>query len=230
MKSKVPSPAILGKKFSGAGLSYNKSALLASGKASSYSNRYSQSLGLGAYGADLGFACAYNQSQDALEYLNAIGKLAQDLGVASAFDKEFVAKILQSIGKSDSLQIMLDEANEKAERNMVSNQRGQSAVLMMCGGWVEGIYVATEHLKAKKDDPKSKAIYGEIYSHCTSLDYIKEMLKAYKGVADIDKFAADLEPFLGPIQAVNNHQGGFEASYFDTFYTNITGLRNKILN
>src|SRR5438132_17066 len=85
MKSKVPSPADLGKKFSAAGLSYNKSALLSSGKASSYSNRYSQSLGVGAYGADLGFACAYNQSQDALEYLNAIGKLAQDLGVASAF-------------------------------------------------------------------------------------------------------------------------------------------------
>ena len=228
LRSKIPPPAEMGKKFSSAGLSYNRGALLGSGKAGSYSARYNQALGLGAYSADLSFACAYNQSQDAMEILSSMGKLANALGVQTAFDQNFGARIIKNIASSDSLDMLMSQANDKAERNMKSNQRVQSAVLMMFGNWVESMYVAAEHLKAKKDDAKSAPIYKEIYIEAQSYEYIKDLLEQYKGTADIDKFAEDLKTYLPVINAVGNHPD-FSAKDFDRFYTAISELRNKIL-
>jgi hypothetical protein len=228
LRSKIPPPAEMGKQFAGAGINYNKSALLSSGKASSYSSRYQQALGLGAFSADLGFCCAYNQSQDAMEYLASMGKLAQALGVQSAFDQDFAARIIKNIANSDSLDDLMNKANDKAERNMRSNQRVQSAVLMMFGNWIENMYVAAEHLKGKKDEPKSAPVYKHIYNEAASYEYIKDLLEQYKGVSDIDKFKEDIKPFIGPIEGVGNHPE-FGPALFDAFYTAISGLRNKVL-
>jgi hypothetical protein len=232
LRSKIPAPAEMGKTFTGAGLNYNRGALLSSGKASSYSSRYQQALGLGAFSADLGFTCAFNQSQDAMEYLAAMGKLAQALGVQSAFDQNFGARIIKNISNSDSLDKLMSAANDKAERNMRSNQRVQSAVLMMFGNWVENLFVAAEHVKSKRDDPKSTPVYKEIYATAQSWEYIKDLLEQYKGTADIDKFGEDIKPFLPVINAVGNHpefSSKLPDGLFDKFYEAITGLRNKVL-
>src|SRR5688572_25435127 len=81
-----PSPNKLSKKLSGAGISYNKGLLNSNGK--SFSTKSSQAIGLGMYGSDLGYACAFNSQQDALNYLQDIGKLADALGIGTAFDAE----------------------------------------------------------------------------------------------------------------------------------------------
>lgn len=229
IRSKIPQPNELGKKFAAAGISYNKAALLPSGKESSYSSRYNQAIGLGAFGADLGFACSYNQSQDALQTLNSIAKLANDLGVSSAFDKTFASRILQNLTNADSLDALIEKANDKAERNMRSNQRVQSAVLMICGGWIEGMYVAAEHLKSKKDDKKAAGIYKEIYIYASSYEDIQLLLDSYKGNADIDKFQADVKDFWPNLKGVGNHPD-FSPAMFDNFYTAISALRAKLLN
>src|ERR1051326_6004252 len=106
----IPQPMELTKKLTAAKINYNKGTLLSSGKANSYSSNYSKAIGMGALGADLGIAAAYNQSQDALEYLTSMGKLAGDLGISSAFDPEFSKQLLSNIAKPDTFQLMLDKA------------------------------------------------------------------------------------------------------------------------
>jgi hypothetical protein len=227
IRAKIPQPSVLGKKFAAAGLSYNKSSMLSSSKASGFSGNYGKAMGLGAFGADLGFACAYNQTQDALEYLNGLSKLANDLGIGSSFDPEFVKQLLSSLGKSDTLDMMINKAYDKAERNMQSNQRTQLAVLMICGGWIEGIYVAAENINIKKDDPKAKGLYHDLYEHAYTVNYIKELLTAYKGNADIDKFAAELKPFEPAFNAANKPT--FGPADLDALRKAITDLRSKVL-
>src|ERR1051326_5187215 len=63
----IPQPMELTKKLNAAKIPYNKSILLSSGKTGSFSSNYSKAIGMGAFGADLGIAAAYNNSQDALE-------------------------------------------------------------------------------------------------------------------------------------------------------------------
>src|SRR3989304_3157928 len=133
MRAKMPMASELGKKLAAAGVSYNASILNPSGKAGSYSTKYQQALAMGAYGTDLGYACAFKQSADATAYLGAMGNLANGLGIAVVFNKEFVEKIIKAIPSTDSMDIMIDKAYDRAERNMQSNARVQSAVLMIAG-------------------------------------------------------------------------------------------------
>src|ERR1035441_1991251 len=108
---------------------------------------------MGALGADLGMAASYNQPQDALEYLTNMSKLAGDLGISTAFDPEFSKKLLTTINKPDTFQLMLDKAFDKAERNLRSNQRVATTVLLVAGGWVEGLYTSIEELNTNPTGP-----------------------------------------------------------------------------
>lgn len=181
-----PSPSAMSKKMSQAGLSYNKGILSSSSK--SFATKGEQAFGMGILGADLGFACSFNNQQDALEYLGSIGRLAEQVGVSSAFDQEFNKQLIASLGKADTQDIMIDRAYKKAERHMRSNERMQLAGLMVLGGWVEGLYVSTEMVFSKKDDPKSKPLYLEVWNYASAYQHVRKLINEYKGNADYKAF------------------------------------------
>src|SRR3990172_5870497 len=218
MRAKMPMASELGKKLAAAGVSYNASILNPSGKAGSYSTKYQQALAMGAYGTDLGYACAFKQSADATAYLGAMGNLANGLGIAVVFNKEFVEKIIKAIPSTDSMDIMIDKAYDRAERNMQSNARVQSAVLMIAGGWIEGMCVTIEQVNAKQDDKKMADLYHDLYENCSSVSYVYEMMDAYKGNADIEKFRTDLNPAYNIINAVGGNPQFGKGAQFDELY------------
>ncbi|MEW6467703.1 MAG: hypothetical protein AB1458_02200 [Bacteroidota bacterium] len=228
MRAKMPMASELGKKLAAAGVNYNKALLNPSSKASSYSTKYQQALGMGAYGMDLGYAAAFNQKADVTEYLGAMGNLSKGLGIDVIFNPEFVERMIKAVGSSDSLDIMIDKAYDRAERNMQSNARVQLAVLMIAGGWIEGIYVTAEQINSKKDDPKVAPLYHDIYDHCSSLQYINEMLDAYKGNPDLEKFRAELAPYTAVIKSVGDNPNFGAGPAFDNLYKAIKELRGKL--
>lgn len=190
----IPSPGDLSKKLKTAKINYNKGTLLSSGKSGSFSSNYQKAIGLGAFGADLAISAAYNQPQDALDYLSQMGKLAGDLGISSAFDAEFSKQLIANINKPDTFQLMLDKAFDKAERNLRSNQRVASAVLLVAGGWVESLYVSVEGLNSNASGDSTKTLYSDVSVHCHAFEYVFELLDAYKSNADCAKLIKEMEP------------------------------------
>ena len=63
----IPSPLLVTKQIAKGGYNYNKSILNPSSKASGYSAKLQAAANLGVFGADLGYAAGYSQSQDVLE-------------------------------------------------------------------------------------------------------------------------------------------------------------------
>ncbi|MFI5164530.1 MAG: hypothetical protein ACHQHP_04695 [Bacteroidia bacterium] len=222
----IPSPGELTKKLSAAKIAYNKSFLLSPGKAGSYSSNYQKAIGLGALGADLGFAASYNQSQDALEYLTQLSKLAGDLGIGSAFDPEFSKKLLASISKPDSFQLNLDKAFDKAERNLRSNQRVATTVLMVAGGWVEGLYTSVEELNTNPQGPEAKKIYTDISVHCYAFDYVFKLLDAYKSNADCAKLSQEMASSKAILLGYG--KAGWGPDALPKLRETVSALRNKI--
>jgi hypothetical protein len=222
----IPSPGELTKKLSAAKIAYNKNFLLSPSKGSSYSSNYQKSIGIGALGADLGMAASYNQPQDALEYLTQISKLAGNLGINSAFDPEFSKKLLTSISKPDTFQLMLDKAFDKAERNLRSNQRVATTVLMVAGGWVEGVYSSLEELNTNPNGPNTKGIYTDISVQCHAFDYVFQLLEAYKSNPDCAKLLQEMQPSKATLLQYGKTGWGPEA--LPKLRETVTALRNKI--
>ena len=227
LRVNIPSPSELNKKLSTAKIAYNKSFLLSSGKGGSFSSNPQKAIGLGAFGSDLGLAAAYNQSQDAIEYLTQMGKLATDLGIGTAFDPEFSKQLLSSINKPDTFQIKLDQAFDKAERNLRSNQRVAISVMMVTGGWVESLYTSVEGLNTNAASPNAKAIYNDISVHCHAFDYVFQLLEAYKSNADCAKVLKDMEPFKATLLGFGKVGWGTES--LPKLRETTTALRAKII-
>ena len=224
----IPKPSELTAKLAAAKIGYNKSVLLPSSKAGSFSSNYSKAIGMGVFSADLGHAAAYNQTQDAMEYLNQITKLSGDLGIVKAFDPEFAKDILASVSKPDTFQMKFDEAFDKAERNLRSNQRVAITVLMVTGGWVESLYLSVEGLSVNPTGGNTTTLYSDISIHCNAFSYVFELLEAYKTNADCAKLMKEMEPYKPTLLSFG--KSGWGATGLPKLKETVTALRNKIVN
>ncbi|HEY4800420.1 MAG TPA: hypothetical protein VII99_15170 [Bacteroidia bacterium] len=227
LRAKIPSPGELTKKLTAAKINYNKNFLLSSSKSGSFSSSYQKAIGMGAFGADLSIAAAFNQPQDALEYLSAMGKLAGDLGISSAFDPEFSKQLISKIGKPDTFQLMLDKAYDKAEKNLRSNQRVATTVLMVAGGWVESLYISIEGLNTNPTSRDARLFYLDISDKCHAFEYIYQLLDAYKTNADCAKLIKDMEDSKSMLNAVGRNPK-FGPDGLPKLRETVTALRNKI--
>lgn len=227
LRVNIPTPSKLASQLNAAKIVYNKSFLTPASKGGSFSSNYQKAIGMGALGADLSVAAAYNQSQDAVEYLAQVGKLAGDLGIGTAFDPEFSKELIKNVSKPDTFQLMLDKAFDKAEKNLRSNQRVAISILMITGGWVESLYVSAEGLNTKPSGD-TRQIYADINAHCYSFEYIFKLLDEFKSNADCAKLAQELEPFKASLAGIaRNSKIG--ANELPGILETATKLRNKII-
>ena len=227
LRVNIPTPSKLNAKLSAAKIVYNKSFLLPSSKSGSFSSNYQKAVGMGAFGADLGNAASYNNTQDAIEYLGQMGKLAGDLGISSAFDPEFSKNLLSKLGSPDTFQMMLDQAYDKAERNLRSNQRVATTVLMVTGGWVESLYISVEGLNTAANQDAARPLYEDIRAHCFAFKYAYDLLDAYKSNADCAKMIQDIEPFKAALYTAGDN-AKLGPGDLSKLRETVSALRNKI--
>ena len=225
----IPRPWELTSRLSKAKINYNKNFLLSSAKAGSFSSNYHKAIGAGAIGADIYISVSYNQPQDALENLNNIGKIATDLGINSAFDTEFLKELLSSVSKQDTFQLMLDKAFDKAEKNLRSNQRVATAVLMVAGGWIESLYVTVEGLSTNPNGEHTKPVYESISNHTRAFNYIFQLLDTYKSNPDCAKFIQEIAASKSALMSIGNN---FKLGSADLpqIRETVSALRNKIIS
>lgn len=230
VKVSIPKPTELTAEISNAGFNFNKSILSSPSKAGTYSTNFQKAANLGVYGADLGYVASYNQSQDAIEYFSAVNKLAKDLGLSSAFDENLIKSMGENMGKKDTLLDLIDQAYNKAERNLRSNQRVSIASVIAAGGWIEGVYITTQLLKDSPKDEKNKELYTRVWSHVSSFHHIIEILTAYKNNPDCAKMLEELkgfQPFID--QTHTSSKGVFTQEDIKAINEQITTVRNRIV-
>ncbi|MBN4062362.1 MAG: hypothetical protein COA57_11915 [Flavobacteriales bacterium] len=143
----IPSPMQTAMLIKASGANYNSEMLNNPGAAGQYSTKVQKSLNLGIYGADLGYVTLYDQTQDAVSYINAAKKLADDLGVSSAFNPALIKRFQNNLGNKDSLLLLVSDAYMASDAYLKDNQREDISSLVLAGGWMEALYFATEVAK-----------------------------------------------------------------------------------
>jgi hypothetical protein len=103
----IPSPLEISFIIHNAGILYDKSLLNPGDNVSNYNTNDQKAINLGIYGTDLGYTDIYGQHQDGIEYLSAIKKLSEDLGIGQYFDFELIQKLTESRGNIDSLLLVI---------------------------------------------------------------------------------------------------------------------------
>jgi len=140
----VPSPTQIPYLLQATGAEFNESLLNPRTKVDQYVSRPEKAaLNLGVYAADIGYLISYDKTQEAIDYLNAGKVLAENLSITGSFDAELLQKFEANIQQKDSLTHLLDRTMKKTSAFLKNGNRNKLSSLVITGGFVEGLYIAT---------------------------------------------------------------------------------------
>jgi hypothetical protein len=155
----IPSPIQLGQMLQRAGATYDKKLLNATDNSAKYSTTDAKALNLGVYGADLSYSAVYGQTQEVMNYLTSAKKMAEELGITTTFSAELMKRMETNAGNKDSVLYIISELFLSSNEALKENDQSDISVLVLAGGFIEGMYVGTQSAKTVKDN---KAIYARI--------------------------------------------------------------------
>jgi uncharacterized coiled-coil protein SlyX len=111
-----------------------------------------------------------------LKFLNVSKKLAADLGILGAFEQSTIQRVESNLGNQDSVLKVISEAFGKADFYLKQNERNSTSALILAGGWIEALYVATQLVKTSPNED----VVTRIGEQKISIDILLSMLSLYK--------------------------------------------------
>ena len=192
---KVPTSYDITKNIYKSGAPYILSLSNAPEKAGEYITQRDKILNLGVYAADLCYATTYMMKQGTMNYLEASKTLIDDLGISTTFNTTYADRIEANIDNRDSLIAVVTESFDDTWNYLVDNQQDVLARLVVCGSWIEGVYI-TANMALKAIDntlilealARQKNSLSELVTLLEAVKDLEEVKDLYKGLSDIQKF------------------------------------------
>lgn len=138
----LPPPSIVPNTLMKLGSEYDPDLVNSIDKIEEYqTNEDKAALNLGVYATDVGYQIAYQQVEESISHMDALQRLAETVGVSTAFDMSLMEQYEQSLDNPDSLSSLLNQTMLLAEERLESSDRLSMAALVLSGSFVEGLYL-----------------------------------------------------------------------------------------
>ncbi|MGB0368744.1 MAG: hypothetical protein ACPGU4_00160 [Flavobacteriales bacterium] len=143
MIKNMPSPIEMAILVKHAGGEYNPDLLNDVKNVDNYLTNGKKTLNMGIYSSDVGYTTLYKQTQETVFFLDNVRKLSDAIGLSDAFDKSMFERVEANIENRDSLLQILSSSYDMANQYLKENNRMNTSVLMISGGWVESMFLAS---------------------------------------------------------------------------------------
>lgn len=154
-----------------------------------YATDFDKSLVMGVYGADLAYTAIFSMNQEAITYLGAVEKLANELNLTNAIDKSIIRRFSKNVSQRDSMLTLSSIFFRSSDMYLKENERQQDAALILIGGWIEGIYLAYNSVESndaiKQRLAEQKITLGSIMNLMGSLDQDEQVTKLTAALEDL---------------------------------------------
>ncbi len=169
-----------------------------------YTDNKSKALNFGIYSCDLSYCSIFEIGSEALKYFKVVKQLGDQIGVSSAISPEVLKRLEGNIGNPDSLSVITDDVYFSSFESLEASKQGPTLSLVVAGGWIESLYIATSLAKYDAKSPVVERLADQKYT----LDNLIEFLKKYESDANV---AGVLTQFT-ELQAEFNKIGEKEAA------------------
>lgn len=152
-----------------------------------YKSKVELALGLGAYVVDMGYTTVYNNYQKSINYGHDVQQIMEKLNISHYINKSLVERFQKNIDNQDSLcQIILSTYNEA---HSYFNQDEGLGLLILTGGYIEGLFLATQNISNQKwvDESNNLIIQQKLF-----LDNFILLLDGYSENSKIKSIVVDL--------------------------------------
>ena len=225
----LPSPLETAMLIKSAGATYDEELLNSLDNTSKYTTSKSLALNLGIYTTDLSFASLFDQTQTAINYMNAAKTMAQGLDISDAIDNETMKRLETNLQNRDVVMDIISETFLNSSSYLKENERQDVAAIVLVGGWIEGLYLATELVGDKSI--KNNKLVDRILEQKLSFNIVQRMLDDNKTNdngevnKDVKELIAQLQPLKLAFDKVKVETSETQA-VADTS-TKVTTLKSK---
>jgi hypothetical protein len=186
----LPSPLETAMLIKSAGATYNEEVLNPIENTSNYTTNKSMALNLGIYTTDLSFASLFDQTQTSIRYMNAAKEMADGLGILDAIDNNTIERLEENINNRDVIMDIISETFMNSSSFLTENERPALASIVLVGGWVEGLYIATNMVG---DAPiEGNKLVERIVDQKLSFDIVLKLLEDNKDNTDVESIMTDI--------------------------------------
>ena len=169
-----------------------------------YTDNKAKALNFGIYSCDLSYCSIFEIGSEALKYFKTVKQLGDQIGVSSAISPEVLKRLEGNIGNPDSLSVITDDVYFTSFETLEASKQGPTLSLVVAGGWIESLYIATSLAKFEPNSPVVERLADQKYT----LDNLIEFLKKYESDANVAGVAAQ----FNELQAEFNKIGEKEAA------------------
>jgi hypothetical protein len=191
MIQQMPSPIEMAILVKHAGGEYNPDLLNDVKNIDNYLTNGKKTLNIGVYSSDVGYTSLYKQTQETVFFLGNVRKLSDDIGLSDAFDQSMFERVESNIENRDSLLLILSSSYDVANQYLKENNRMNTSVLMMAGGWIESMYLAA-NLGAEGGRPED-IIALRIIEQNVVLEKLVKSMKMIDDDSLVTEFGGKLE-------------------------------------
>lgn len=154
----ISSPVEIAALIKAVGVPYTKEFLATTDYVDNYNTNFTKALGLGIFGADLGYQNMYNKTGSVLDYIQAIKTLADGIRVGQFFDFTTLKRLVSNNQNLDSLMYISVQNFNQMDRYLNENNRSNLSSLIVTGVWIESMYLLGNTIKESPNAELSEKI------------------------------------------------------------------------
>jgi hypothetical protein len=164
-----------------------------------YTDSKMKALNFGVYSSDLSYCSIFEIGSEALKYFKVVRNLGEQIGVSTAIKPEILKRIESNIGSADSLAVITDDVYFSSFEALEDGQQGPTLALVVAGGWLESIYIATNLAKYEEKSPVIERLADQKYT----LENLIEFLRKHEEKdANVKAVRADFEGLLAEFNRI----------------------------
>ena len=195
--------------FQTAGAVFKTDLMNSSDRISSYLTSSQQAVNLGVYAVDLSYARVFDQVEVAGRYFKSMQQLSRELGIPDDYFKNTAERFERNIAEKDSLIKIANEVYVTTDNYLKENERYNTAALIIMGGWVEAVYIATDVAIESRDAD----IIEKLIDQKHSLSNLILMLSEHSGNEVINSYIKELSKIKIEFDAQDiNFDNNFDAN------------------
>jgi hypothetical protein len=193
-----------------------------------YFTESAKALNLGVYGADLSYSATYEMSQETMNFFMCTKKLRDGLDIQTPGNETVSNRIEANIENKDSIYIILTSSFTTTFEYLNENGKGAVAVMVLAGGFIEGLYISTE--LAGMIDKNTDIVQG-IADQKVTLEKLIPLMETYKenqNVSDVLKSLSNIKLAYDELKVVDN-KVAMTTDSFKKIKKEVGSLRKKVV-
>jgi hypothetical protein len=155
----------------------------------------------------MSYASIFEQKQATMQYMAASKKLADQLGLLNSIDASIQKRLEANVNNRDSVMFIISETFLNSNSSLQEDDRPAVAAVILAGGWVEGLYLATSMVKSVE----KKDLVARIVDQKLSFADMVSLLEMYKDNADVQQIIGKLDGIKKAFDAIQYEKSKTEA-------------------